>query len=111
MRCRSKLSTWALRFASHGAWIALLVLLMGGAQNPPPAAPASLVATGPMDVPLRLIAEARQTYQGIQDYTCTFVKRERLGAQLQPEHLIAMKVRTQPFSVYMRWQRPAPTVG
>ncbi len=64
-----------------------------------------------MDVPLRLIADARQSYQAVQDYTCTFIKRERLGTQVQPEQLIAMKVRTQPFSVYMRWPRPGPMQG
>ncbi len=110
-RCCSRLSTRALRLVSHAAWIALLVLVMGGAQNPPPAAPSTPVRAGQMDVPLRLIADARQSYQAVQDYTCTFIKRERLGTQVQPEQLIAMKVRTQPFSVYMRWQRPGPMLG
>ena len=64
-----------------------------------------------MDLPLRLIGEARQSYQGIQDYSCLFIKREQLRGQVQPEHLIAMKVRTQPFSVYLRWLRPTPPAG
>ncbi|HLJ92512.1 MAG TPA: DUF1571 domain-containing protein [Gemmataceae bacterium] len=110
-RCCSTFLTGALRLVSLGTLSALLLLMMSGAQNPPPAAPSAPTGAGPMDLPLRLIAEARQSYQGVQDYTCLFIKRERLREQIQPEHLIAMKVRTQPFSVYLRWLRPAPTAG
>lgn len=109
--CCSKLLTWAVRVVGHGVWVTLLVLAMGGAQNPPVPAPAPAVGAGPMDVPLRLIAEARQSAQGVRDYTCLFIKREQLRGQVQPEHLIDMKVRTQPFSVSMRWLRPTPTAG
>src|SRR5262249_14164157 len=31
--------------------------------------------------------------------------------QMQPENLISMKVRTQPFSVYLRWLAPQAQVG
>ena len=60
-----------------------------------------------MDAPLQLLAEARQTYGRVIDYTCQFRKRERLHGHLQAENVIAMSVRTKPFSVYMRWQAPA----
>jgi hypothetical protein len=106
----SSISAWVLRFVTYGAGLALLALVIG-AQNSPLAAPASAAAAGPMDAPLRLIAEARESYQRIQDYTCQFIKRERLGSKISPNHLIAMKVRTQPFSVYMRWQQPADMAG
>jgi hypothetical protein len=92
----------------------LLVLLLGagqvvpqnGATGPAPGAP-----EGPLDLPLRLIAEARQAYAGVRDYSCLFVKREQLHGQLQPENLIVMKVRTQPFSVYLRWLKPNTVAG
>jgi hypothetical protein len=64
-----------------------------------------------MIVPLQLIAEARQAYAQTRDYTCLFVKRERIRGQLQTENLIAMKIRTQPFSVYLRWLRPLEYAG
>jgi hypothetical protein len=64
-----------------------------------------------MDEPLRLIASARQSYQGIRDYQCLFVKRERLRGQLQAENLIEIKVLTQPFSVYLRWMAPQSSAG
>jgi hypothetical protein len=87
--------------------LALLALLagVGRAQNPP-APPAN-----PMDVPLQLIAEAQQSYQGIADYACLFIKRERIRGQLQPENYIQMRVRTAPFSVYLYWQRPRALAG
>jgi hypothetical protein len=62
-------------------------------------------------LPLQLIAEARRSYHDVKDYTCLFIKRERLRGQLQQENLIEMKVRTQPFSVYLHWLKPLPTAG
>jgi hypothetical protein len=47
----------------------------------------------------------------VRDYSCTFIKRERIRGQLQAENLIDMKVRTQPFSVYMRWLAPRELEG
>jgi hypothetical protein len=76
-----------------------------------PNQPPAQVGPGAMDQPMRLLAEARQSYQQTRDYTCLFVKRERLRGELQPENLIAMKVRTQPFSVYLRWLKPDTLVG
>src|SRR5438105_14581093 len=64
-----------------------------------------------MDQPLRLLTDARQIYQRVNDYTCTLIKQERVGGQLQPENVIAMKFRKQPFSVYMKWHGPRQFVG
>jgi hypothetical protein len=64
-----------------------------------------------MEEPLRLMAAARQSFQNLQDYTCVLVKRERLRGQLQPDQVIAMRVRNQPFSVYLRWEQPRSLAG
>lgn len=56
--------------------------------------------------PLHLLNQAAQTYQRVQDYTCIMVKQERVQGQLQPENIIEMKFRKQPFSVHMRWLGP-----
>jgi hypothetical protein len=83
-------------------------------SNPTTAAPTSDIQQAgatPMDYPLRLIAEAQQSFQGARDYTCLFVKQERIRGQLQPENLIDMKVRSQPFSVYLRWLKPQNLAG
>lgn len=102
-----------------------LVLLGGGppptVSAPPAAAPAAPQpmgqpanadkTTSPMDEPLRLIHDARQAYQKVHDYTCLLVKRERMGGLLPPNNVMEMKVRTQPFSVYLRWLEPRAEAG
>jgi Protein of unknown function (DUF1571) len=44
--------------------------------------------------------------QNVADYTCTFYKRERLDGQLGEAQQMDMKVRHQPFSVYLYFQQP-----
>jgi hypothetical protein len=60
---------------------------------------------------LQILSQASQAYQGIQDYTCTFVKQEVVNGKLLPENIKAMKVRSQPFSVYFKWQAPKSLEG
>jgi hypothetical protein len=44
--------------------------------------------------------------KNIRDYSCTLVKQERVDGDLgEPQH-IAMKLRHEPFSVYMRFLKP-----
>jgi hypothetical protein len=76
----------------------------------PPTQPAAAVP-GPLDEPLRLVSAAAQTYQQVRDYTCTMIKQERLKGRLQPENVIYLKFRQQPFSVYMRWAAPQSFAG
>ena len=101
------------RFGYFG--LALLVTAtMASGANPPQVGPAPkspLPDISTMDYPIRLMAEARQSYQQIRDYSCLFVKQERIGGQLGPENLIDMRVRTQPFSVYLHWLGPAQLKG
>src|SRR5438552_19151988 len=98
---------------------AVLALAVISGANPPAAAPSPLppaskpvsvnqppAPESPFDEPLRLIAEARKAYQDIQDYRCTFIKRELLGGRLQAENIIAMQVRVKPFSVFLDWKAP-----
>jgi hypothetical protein len=44
--------------------------------------------------------------RNIHDYSCTFVKRERVNGELGDYQFILLKVMHQPFSVYMRFQQP-----
>ena len=53
------------------------------------------------------IEECQSKYQAVRDYTCTFSKRERIQGRLTPLHVLAMKVRTQPRSIYIRFRQPA----
>ena len=77
----------------------------------PPQVTQVAAAVNPMEEPLRLLAEARKAYQDVRDYSCTMIKKERIRGQLQPENVVSMKVRTEPFSVYLRWQQPKTMAG
>lgn len=52
------------------------------------------------------ICECRSRYLRIRDYTCTFRKRERLDGRLTPGHVMEMKSRTEPVSIYFKFQAP-----
>jgi hypothetical protein len=90
-------------------WAALtlgLVVLVGstawpeGGKNP-----------SPLDEPLRLIAQARQSWEHVKDYSCLLIKRERVGGNLGPDHVIQMRFRKEPFSVHLRWLEPKSQSG
>ena len=75
-----------------------------------PLAPQATTANA-LDAPLQIIQDASRAFQGVRDYSCVFVKQELVNRQLQPENVIAMRVRNQPFSVYLRWIAPKSSVG
>ncbi len=56
---------------------------------------------------IRIIKDCQARYQTISDYVCTFTKRERIDGRLRPKHVMSMKVRTRPRSVYLRFREPA----
>jgi hypothetical protein len=100
--------------------LAFLIVSSTQASNPHPAPPSvpsgsnqvtANTPASPLEQPLRLLADANQNYLGVRDYTCLFIKKEKIKDKLQPENLIEMKVRTQPFSVYMRWFGPKNLEG
>ena len=54
-----------------------------------------------------MVALCQERYQSVTDYTCTFWKRERISGKLIPAHVMAMKVRTKPQSIYLKFEQPA----
>jgi hypothetical protein len=106
--CRMRLAKNGWRCGAVIAALAGLALGLGTASAP---------AQRPADTPppteeaLQLLAQARQAYQGVRDYTCLFIKKEQVQGRVQPENVIAMKVRCQPFSVYLRWLSPSNAAG
>jgi hypothetical protein len=64
-------------------------------------------AESPIERAVRIIAECQERYQSVSDYTCTFWKRERISGKLIPAHIMAMKVRTKPQSIYLKFEQPA----
>ncbi|HBI42535.1 MAG TPA: hypothetical protein DDY78_06710 [Planctomycetales bacterium] len=104
--------------------VALLTLTTVSAASPPASppvtvqpvlltkpAPTTRVAASAMDEPLRLITEAQAHFEKVTDYTCTLVKKERINGQLTPDHVVAMSVHNEPFSVNLRWIEPKNMVG
>lgn len=71
---------------------------------------ADLSAKAPIEGPaaraIRTIRECREKFDAVEDYTCTFYKRERLNGTLTDVNVLAMKMRNRPYSVYFRFQQP-----
>jgi hypothetical protein len=60
---------------------------------------------------LDLARASLKTLKKIDGYTCVFTKQERSGNELLPEERLALKVRHQPFSVYLRFLGPTAVAG
>jgi hypothetical protein len=92
------------------------VLVLAGAGQPPavqapppagaPGVPVMAQQPPATDQAGQLIAEARASFARVRDYMGTLVKQERVAGQLQPEQFITLRVRQQPFSVYLKWLGP-----
>ncbi len=56
-----------------------------------------------------LLKRALEHYRdNFRDYTCTFIKRERIDGRLRPEQWVEVKFAEKPFSVAMRWVKNSP---
>jgi hypothetical protein len=64
-----------------------------------------------LDRAIALLTEARRSFQKVRDYECLLVKRERVKGVLLPESRMMMRVRNQPYSVYLRCESPAAEKG
>jgi hypothetical protein len=58
-----------------------------------------------------MLADARAAYATVRDYVCVFTRQERINGTLSAEQVAEMKVRTQPYSVYVRFGQPAGVAG
>ncbi len=65
----------------------------------------------PLEPCLRWAQSALADIRQIKDYSCTVVKRERVGGALIGPQSMDVKVRHEPFSVYLRFQEPANVRG
>ncbi len=72
--------------------------------------PAVLSAAIPEEPPparaLRSIAACQTRFESVNDYTCTFYKRERVNGRLTPLYVMEMKARTRPKSIYFKFADP-----
>ena len=64
------------------------------------------MADEPVARALRTIKECQAQFETVADYTCKFYKRERIQGRLTPLHVMEMKARTQPKSIYFKFEEP-----
>jgi hypothetical protein len=77
------------------------------AASAPAAAPSTAPAEAdPITFALQAITDCETRYVQVQDYTCTFLKRERIDGRLSDYHIMSMKARARPLSVYFKFQQP-----
>jgi hypothetical protein len=70
------------------------------------------VKARPLDAPLAMLRDGQRTFATVKDYTFTLQSRENIRGVLQAEdNVMICKMRTQPFSVYMRWLAPKADAG
>lgn len=65
----------------------------------------------PLDLVVREAVARQQILKGIADYSCTFVKHERIDGQMREHQYISVMVRHNPFSVYMKFEKPDDVAG
>ena len=53
----------------------------------------------------RCLKNCRERYR---DYTCTLIKKERIGGSWKPQQTMRVKFLAKPFSVAMKWTKNAP---
>lgn len=63
-------------------------------------------ASDPIAAAKQAIADCRSKFEKVRDYTCTFVKRERLDGRVSAPHIMEMKARSKPSSVYLKFRTP-----
>jgi hypothetical protein len=98
----------------------------GPAAGPPgypataalPTQPAPMPAVQPQQPEHPLVGALKMAYSGrdtinanIHDYTCTMIKRERIDGKLNDPEYMFVKVRHQPFSVYLYFLKPTDIAG
>jgi hypothetical protein len=81
-----------------------------GGQQLPPAAAAQAPEHPVMPI-LQWAEGAQRQLENVADYSCTFVKRERIDGELSPHQHLFLKVRHKPFSVYVYYLGPEAKKG
>ncbi len=60
-----------------------------------------------LDAALELAAKVQKNVdENVRDYTAMVIKQERSGSDLSPEQICYVKIRSKPFSVYMKFLSP-----
>lgn len=54
----------------------------------------------------RMLAEARTAYARLRDYSCHYIRQEKVSGRLVPEETCELRVRTNPFSISVKVTAP-----
>ncbi|MBE6428451.1 MAG: DUF1571 domain-containing protein [Planctomycetaceae bacterium] len=66
----------------------------------------------PLAAPIRWAKEViREMESNVRDYSCTISKRERVNGILGKKELISAKIRHEPFSAYLKFEKPRKLAG
>jgi hypothetical protein len=68
-----------------------------------PASPDVLTGRWAMLLSVTMLQRGCEKFEHISDYTATLYKQERINGELLDGETMSMKLRHQPFSVYMKW--------
>ncbi len=74
---------------------------------PMPEAAPPTPESDPVGFALHTMQLCRERFQLVRDYTCVFVKRERIKGRLSVPNVLTMKARTEPHSIYFKFQKPS----
>ena len=114
MTTRSRRAVGAVLRRAIPAFILLILLAPATARGERLEPPAGVQP--PEEHPLDPVVERLEACiahidQSVQDYSCTFIKRETLDDELQESRFAFCKVRHQPFSAYMYFLKPQDVKG
>ncbi|MBI3823881.1 MAG: DUF1571 domain-containing protein [Planctomycetes bacterium] len=87
------------------AWTVALFTCSAAAQPQGKVVPAALNQT-PLDQPIQWMETAKTNYGAVKDYTCYLSSQESVNGKLLEKSVILLKMKTEPFSVHMRWIEP-----
>jgi outer membrane lipoprotein-sorting protein len=77
------------------------------AQAAPPQGEAAAAQPHPLEPALQMAYAAMTNIRNnVKDYSCTLVKRERIGGKLNEQEFMFLKIRHEPFSVYLYYLGP-----
>ncbi len=72
----------------------------------------SIEGEAPLAAPVRWAKEViREMESNVVDYSCTLSKRERVNGILGKKESISVKLRHEPFSVYLKFEKPRKLTG
>ena len=80
-------------------------------ESPKVASSSAAAAEHPLMPVIRWAESGRPAVANIKDYTATMQKQENIGGKVQPAQVMEVKVRHQPFSVYVKLLFPKELAG